>query len=357
MTLPNSATNSASAIEAAETPIFLIGAERSGTTLLRLMLDGHGKITWSHEFEYAVDLLSDAGHWPDLAQYYDWLETHRIFLANQFVIDRRLDYHDLVTSFLQQQRDRHSKPIVGATVHRHFGRLLKLWPKAKLIYLLRDGRDVARSNIGMGWAGNVWTGSQRWLEAETEWQRIKSDLPCEQWIELHYEDLIQHPELELSRLCDFVGVAYEPQMMSYVERTSYSYPDPTRVQQWQEKLSDRQIRLLEARIAPVLDQRGYRLSGLPPLEVSPRLKTYLRLQSWASRATFRLRRYGVRLFVADFLARKLKLTAWQKRVQRVINDRQTQCIKLMDGAGSDSDRKAKHLAEIRQTESLTSSPP
>ncbi|MGB3612667.1 MAG: hypothetical protein WBA10_02655, partial [Elainellaceae cyanobacterium] len=81
--------------------------------------------------------------------------------------------------------------------------------------------------------------------------------------------------------------------------------------------------------------------------VTPRLETYLRIQSWASRATFRLRRYGVGLFVADFLARKLKLTAWQKRVQRVINDRQTQRINLMGGVGSDRDRKAKRRAELR----------
>ena len=42
-------------------PFFLVGSERSGTTLLRLMLDHHTQLSWCNEFEYAVDLVSDKG--------------------------------------------------------------------------------------------------------------------------------------------------------------------------------------------------------------------------------------------------------------------------------------------------------
>ncbi len=324
----------AAAANTAEAPIFLIGAERSGTTLLRLMLDGHPQVSWCHEFEYAVDQVSDAGEWPDLEEYHDWLETHRIFLANQFSVDKSLSYRDLLKSFLLQKCDRHSKPIVGATVHRHFDRLLSLWPNARLIYILRDGRDVARSNIGMGWAGNVWSGSRRWIEVENDWRRLKPALPDEQWTELRYENLIVHPEQELTRLCEFVGVSYDPAMMSYIERTSYRYPDPKRIQQWRKKLSNQQIRLVESRISDLLVQRDYELSGLPVMTVTPLLQEYLRVQSWASRATYRARQYGVGLFAADFLARKLKLRAWEKRVQRIINEKQTRRLSQPSGTGS-----------------------
>ncbi|MEL7520985.1 MAG: sulfotransferase, partial [Cyanobacteria bacterium J06553_1] len=47
-------------------PIFLVGAERSGTTLLRIMLDHHPQQAWCHEFEYAVDLLDESGGFPPL---------------------------------------------------------------------------------------------------------------------------------------------------------------------------------------------------------------------------------------------------------------------------------------------------
>jgi hypothetical protein len=61
-------------------------------------------------------------------------------------------------------------------VHRHYDRLLRLWPEARFIHLVRDPRDVASSCIGMGWAGNVWTGVTRWIEAERLWDEVRGDL-------------------------------------------------------------------------------------------------------------------------------------------------------------------------------------
>ena len=140
----------------ARPPFFLVGAERSGTTLLRLMLSHHPEVDCAPEFEFVVDRLPADGGWPDLADYHAWLRLDRVFLAHQLEIDPALAYPDLVRGFLAQFAGRVPGPIVGATCHRHFERLEELWPGAKYVYLLRDGRDVARSNIGMGWEGNVW---------------------------------------------------------------------------------------------------------------------------------------------------------------------------------------------------------
>lgn len=51
-------------------PIFLDGAERSGTTVIRLMLAHHPKLAWCNEFEYAADRISESGDWPNLDEYY-----------------------------------------------------------------------------------------------------------------------------------------------------------------------------------------------------------------------------------------------------------------------------------------------
>ncbi|NJO71634.1 MAG: sulfotransferase [Oscillatoriales cyanobacterium RM1_1_9] len=296
-------------------PIFLVGAERSGTTMLRLMLSHHPQIAWCNEFEYVVDQISRDGQWPPLDQYYEWLQTHRIFRATGFELDMGLTYPQLANSFLVQKRDRTDKPIVGATVHRHFNRLLKIWPDARFIHIIRDGRDVARSNIGMGWAGNVWTGVQRWFEVESLWQTLSHQLTRDRWIEVTYEALISNPEQELTRLCDFIGPTYDPGMLSYSQDSSFEFPDPKYIGQWQRKLSDHQIQLIESKIADLLVARGYELSGLPPIQLSPLAEKQLKLQDWWGRFQFRLNRYGPSLFAQDYLARNLGLKSWEKQLK------------------------------------------
>lgn len=297
-----------------ERPIFLVGAERSGTTLLRLMLDHHPEIAFHFEFELAVERIGADGAWPDLEAYTRWLETDRIWRESGFSVDRSLDYPRLVDSFLVQKRDRDRKRLVGATVHRHFDRLLEIWPNARFLHLVRDGRDVARSVVGMGWAGNPWHGASRWLQAEATWDRLQVALPPERWVEVRYEQLIADPERALRRLCDFVGVPFDPAMFDYARTSTYDLPEAGLVGQWRSKLAPREVRLVESCIGPVLLDRGYALSGLEPLRPGGLARAWLRLDSRIRLALFRARRYGPRLFAADLLSRRLGLDAWQRRV-------------------------------------------
>lgn len=84
-------------------PIFLVGAERSGTTLLRLMLKHHPQIAWCPESKYMVDLRSENNEFPDLSDYYRFLEDDFIFQHEfNFHIDRSLTYPELLHSFPYQ---------------------------------------------------------------------------------------------------------------------------------------------------------------------------------------------------------------------------------------------------------------
>ena len=300
-------------------PVFLVGAERSGTTVLRLMLDHHPRIAFRQEFEFAVDRIPGEGGWPPLEDYCRWLETHRIFQASDFVIDRRLSYPDLIKSFLDQKREKDGKELVGATVHRHFDRLLRIWPEARFIHLVRDPRDVARSCIGMGWAGNVWTGVERWMEAERLWEDLCRTVPRERRIETTYEALIRDTQPTLDRLCRFIGADYDPAMMDYVNKSTYSRPDPRLTEQWRRKLSAREVRLVESRVAGMLTPRGYEASGLPFLKVSRGMERRLRLQDRLARLAFRFRGVGPWLSLVDFTVRKLGLSKWEARLRLKIN--------------------------------------
>jgi hypothetical protein len=308
-------------------PSFLVGAERSGTTVLRLMLAHHPQIAWSVEFLYSVELMPPDDGWPSLEAYYAYLATDRTFLGMGYTIDRSLDYPSLVDSFLRQCRDRAGKPLVGATVHYYFDRLLRIWPDARFIHLLRDGRDVARSSIGMGWAGNVWTGAQKWIEAEALWSALRGRLAPDRYIEVVYEQLVSHPEPELERICAFLGVPYDPAMLSYPEKTTYERPDAKLAYQWRRKLSEYEIRLAEARIGPMLLERGYELSGLPPLKVTPALHLRVRSQDWVARQRYRLKTFGPKLTALDIASRRLGLTRLQEQVRGRIHERINATIK------------------------------
>jgi hypothetical protein len=301
-------------------PIFLVGAEYSGTVLLRLMLHNHPQITWCDEFEYAVTWVDHQGRFPDLPTYHDWLSTHRIFQSRGFIIDVNLSYPDLVHSFLEQQRERHQKPIVGAIVHEHFDRLLALWPKARFIHLVRDPRDVAQSCVETGVAGNAWTGVQRWLTAELLWEGFSLQLTSDRFIEVRYQDLMADHLTVLNDLCTFIGVPYDNAMLRYPDYSDYELPTPAGLQAWQQTLSPAGVRQVETRVGDLLSLRGYEPSGLTPLPLNTYKRLVLTVESWWKRVQFRIHRYGLKLFIADFFTRRLGLKELHRPIQYELNE-------------------------------------
>ena len=300
-------------------PLFLVGSERSGTTVVRIMLDCHPQIAFFCEFQYAVAMVPDSQGWPDLNEYSAFLETDRIFQVGRLTVDKSLDYPHLINDFLRQKRDRDGKPLVGATVHYHFDRLLRIWPDARFIHILRDGRDVGRSMIEMGWAGNMYTAVERWMQAEELWSSVCREVPAEARIDIRYEVLVSKPEATLSRLCAFLGVPYDYAMLDYPKHSTYGPPSAAAIDQWKTKLPPTEVRLAEARIGSLLSKRGYELSGYPPLEVTRPMEKQLRRQSRWYCAMFRRRRYGTHLFLADFISRRLGPRSWQASVRKQLN--------------------------------------
>lgn len=300
-------------------PCFLVGAERSGTTMLRLMLNGHPQQAWCNEFEFIVDHLTAPGCWPDLQGYYKLLDTDRIFQSYNFQVNRQLSYPDLVKDFMRQKQVRDRKEQVGATVHRHFDRLLWIWPEARFIHLVRDPRDVAPSCIGMGWAGNVWTGVERWREAEDLWTTLKAKLTSDRYLEVRYELLLQDPEAVLTQVCQFLGLSYSAQMLRYPDYTTYDAPDARYAQKWKQTMKKKDVQLVEAKVAHLLVERGYELSGYEMLSLSSPQKKLLQVQDRLARIQARIRSMGLPLFVADYIIRRLGVEPWQRAMRLRLN--------------------------------------
>lgn len=305
-------------------PLFLVGSERSGTTLVRLMLDHHPDIAFHFEFEFAVSQITADGSFPAMPAYHCWLRDQLAFIDSGAEIDPKLDYPSLVDDFLVQKRLRDGKRLVGATIHKHFDRVLQVWPDARFIKILRDGRDVARSSIGMGWATNLWCAPERWIAAELLWKSLRPRLGKEAWIEIKYEELVRAPQRVLSELCSFIGVPFDSAMLGYAQTSTYSPPDPSLAEQWRLLLSDSDTQLVEARIGDLLAEVGYELSGLPRISLSRSTRRWLTFRNTWGKRRLRLKRYGMKLMIADIVTRNLPFRQLRTRVNhRVIEVERT----------------------------------
>jgi hypothetical protein len=281
------------------------------------MLDHHPEIAFDKEFDFAVALVSDTGQLPSMQAYLEWIKYVR---GVDYAVNPSLGYHEQVNDFLRQKQAMSGgKKYVGATVHVHFDRLRSLWPQARYVHLVRDPRDVARSVLQKGWAGNIYQASGVWIQAEDCWDSLVTHLSHDQAIELHYENLIAQTEAELSRICKFIGVEFAPAMLDYqVDARQYPPPDHRLASQWKTKLSPRDVAMVERRTADRLESRGYARSGYPPAMVGP-LKHQLLLSTGRThQLRTKANRYGPRLVAIDLLGR-LGLGTLRKYAQTRIN--------------------------------------
>lgn len=308
-------------------PVFMVGAHRSGTTLLRLMLDHHPDISVPGEYDFLTEIMADRMVHPTGSEYLQHVGLHRGFLAQSFDVDSRDSYEALVRSFVHQLSERNPSRVFVAVVHTGFSELARIWPEAKFIHLVRDPRDVAASAVKLGWAGNVYTGVRRWMTAESEWNKLSAIVSPTHRIAIQFEELISNLEPTLHQLCSFLDLPYCEEMLNYHLDTTYEPPDPTLTNQWKRKLSPTEIGLVEGAIGDLLQDKGYQSSGHKVVRPSRWTKNQLLLQDRFARFRFRLKRFGVMNTVGVALARRMNLHGIERKFQLQINEISSQSLK------------------------------
>ena len=257
-------------------PVFLVGAERSGTTMLRLMLNANPHIAWQCEFHTAIEPL--VGHplhpggdgWPDADAYRLSLSSDGIFHRSGLHVPVDATSEEILRGFPRQvwQRKEPKPDVVGITCHRFYDVLDHLWPESRFVHVVRDPREVAASWLKLGWAGHVWFAADHWLEAEELWEKVKPTIAEDRRHEIIFEELIFEPERVLSDLCAFLGVPYSPAMLEYHESSTYK-PVSGRVSgKWRNKITPAQAALLDTKLGRWLDQYGHG-RALPVDQVPP----------------------------------------------------------------------------------------
>jgi hypothetical protein len=270
-------------------PVFIVGATRSGTSLLRQMLNRHPALAICYESYFlrlvyqkrrrkAFGDLGDPGNRDRLIKEYVSLRPTRRLGVDCTKLAERLmqegtSYPALFTSVLRFYAESQGKRRFGDKTPGHalFVETLCEWyPGAKILHVVRDPHDVAASLLHMPFgSSSAVLNARTWLRY-TLAARRSSHRP--EYLEVRYEALVAQPEQELTRICGFIGEEYSPAMLTperptaidYAEMDRYQTPLTTsRVGQWRRELTPEQVAQIEWAVGPHLEGFGYAREAPP----------------------------------------------------------------------------------------------
>jgi sulfotransferase family protein len=280
--------------------LFIVGCPRSGTTLLRRMVDAHPQIAITRETHWIPELAPADGR--ATAALCAALAEHPKF-ATLGIEREELEtlaggsYAAFVEAVFDRYGAGQGKPFVGDKTPgyvREMPLLHELVPGARFVHLVRDGRDVCLS--ALGWERKAEQFRQRfptWVEAPVgtaalwwRWhvlqgRRSGRELGASLYHELRYEDLVADPERACRRLCAFLGVEFDAAMLRFHEgRTRHDprlsakrawLPPTPGLRDWRSQMPRVQLEQFEAAAGDALDELGYeRVVAAPaPAPVGP----------------------------------------------------------------------------------------
>ena len=269
-------------------PIFVVGCPRSGTTLLRLMLDAHPSLAIPPESHFI----------PLVARVRSRYEQPSGFDAEHMAADvmrglRFRDWNLSADAVRAAIRERHPTTLASAIecvfvayadaqgkarwgdktpgYSIELPLISGLFPEAVFVHLIRDGRNVALSLM------DVPRPPRSFAEAAQIWRfrvtagRADGAALADRYLELRYESLVEDPESSLKQICALASLEYTPAMLDYHrEDPAASVPErnwghhrnlarpPTGgLRDWRERMSEADQQLFEAVAGEELSELGY----------------------------------------------------------------------------------------------------
>lgn len=303
-------------------PLFIVGLPRSGTKLLRSLLNGHSQIKITGcETGF---LPYWAKHWEnfgDLSQYNNFLKFYNKMQHFSYFIYARKDgwlipvktWYDMCESYdltgVYEALMRHDSGIAfdentiwGDKTPQYTNQLNllhRLWPNAKFIHIIRDVRDYCLS-MKHAWGKNMSRSAQRWVDDINIARNAVSNFP-DQYLELKYEELLETPEKTLGIICDFLDIEFEKSMLQLTKPTE-RLGDAKHVtgvvqnnkKKYIEKMTPSMRYRIESIASPILKSAGYPIeySG-NPIRVSTKKMLFYKLLDGFNLVKSKIKRGGV----------------------------------------------------------------
>ncbi|MDQ0352757.1 hypothetical protein J2R98_002608 [Alkalibacillus filiformis] len=274
------------------TPFFIIGSGRSGNTLLRAMLTSHSEISIPPE-SYVLNRVIRKFH---TYNFLEWDELVKIVIG-EFESHQQFPTWDINTNELYQRLKLLSKEkrtlaniidelyVYYSEVHFPGSQIWgdktplntlglnwldSLFPNAKYIHIIRDGRDVANSYQKAGLYDLKYS-CERWNESITRAKKFGRKKERQQYYEVQYEDIVRNPKDELKKICNFLNIKFEESMLSFYENigglgdTSLSHHknlnnsvNKNSIGKWEHELSLNEKEYVNSNLEKNLKMLGYK---------------------------------------------------------------------------------------------------
>jgi len=295
-------------------PLLILGVRRSGTTLLRVMLDRHSQLAVPDETYFVPQLadrhlrpVSAADFLDDVRRVVEWdipLDKVRARLRDGMPVGAAIG---AVYAVYAEEQGKAGWGDKTPMYMQNLRLLERLFPDAHYVHLIRDGRDAALSFLEMprGLVTETWMHPRSAADFACQWAtevpaaRRLGERVGSRYLEVRYEDLVDDVTPVLRRICEFAGLEYEPGMVDYAGNVDVSTKPhqqrltqpPTRgVRNWRTQMPAQDVVAFEQVAADVLRELGYDASHDVDAAARVRLASYrARALAWRG-ASFALRR-------------------------------------------------------------------
>jgi hypothetical protein len=251
---------------------FVVGVPRSGTTLLRLMLDAHPEMAIPPETYFVNNVIRAAQEGAGSEAIRDLLVAHRRWDDIAIDAERLLERlgpdgeptpGDAVRAIFTLYAEQHGKRRWGDKTPAYLTNIEEIGgalPEARFVHIIRDGRDVALSILAMPERDRPMRCPQSAGEVAGRWdKRIRRARRQAEhtgrYLEVRYEQLVVEPEATLRGVCEFVELDFRPAMLDYHRGASDRLSEMNRELAARGELPSQPA---EGRIAP------HRLASAPP---------------------------------------------------------------------------------------------
>jgi hypothetical protein len=280
--------------------VFIVGCARSGTTMLQRMMNAHPQMAIIHEthwipvvFRERIGLTPEgivtSKIVPKLLEHERFRKRFtkagigRVELEGILNAHETMSFADFVSRIFDLYGILQRKRLVGDKTPRYVQNvhtLHALWPEARFVHLIRDGRDVCLSAINWDeraaklaarfstWSEHPVTTAAMWWKWRVRLGREAGEtLGTALYHELRYEQLVEHPAEECARLCGFLGVPYDEAMLRFHEGRTKDAPELSAkrswlpitpgLRDWRTQMAPGDIERFEAAAGDLLDELEY----------------------------------------------------------------------------------------------------